>query len=186
MKKLSSIATKCFVIGLVLWFAFWTWTSPSSTNSLRLQIVLPKSDFRVGEALEIRAFLTNDSSRPVTLVKPGDGSEVGWRTPKTSLRITPDQSISTAAVGRCGNINALKWNEVFVLYPHQTEVLEEGVYVPPFQEAGIYRIRYSYSNLPNLAWNGVPLGFDNPLAMLRVKQSTACSVESNELTIHVN
>jgi len=87
-------------------------------------------------------------------------------------------------VRMCGNINALKWDEVFRLAPGETKELAE--YMPAFRKPGNYRVRVLYANRPWMKWLGIELGTHDPIAMWRVKHSTETTVISNEVFFTVN
>jgi hypothetical protein len=165
---------------------FWT----RSSSRLTLFIDPPTTTVRIGERVPLVAQIHNTGGQPVTLVHPGDGSLSGWRTPIVgwSVRHVGANELSDKGPGggrRCGNINALEWDEVFRLSPGETATLSEwaGLYAP--DKPGIYTVRMSYSNRPGLAWSGVPLGVHNPLAMTRIKLSTECDLVSNEVQLTV-
>src|SRR5262249_11969623 len=88
-------------------------------------------------------------------------------------------------VGRCGNINALRPEEVFELKPGGVQSL--GDWIPPVwvTQTGMYRLRLRYQNDPSLKWSGIPLGAHDPGAMKRVQASTPCTALSNEVVVKV-
>ena len=74
---------------------------------LRLDLSTRSTKVAPGDWLKFSAVLVNEGREPVTVVLPGDGSTVGWRTPV--VRWNP----ATPAGGRrCGNINVLEPEEV--------------------------------------------------------------------------
>jgi hypothetical protein len=127
--------------------------------------------------------LVNSGDRTVTLVMPGDGSEVAWRTPVLRWSVSPEPQPTQMA--RCGNINPLRPDEVFTLAPGERRRLRE--WVPPIYgvTAGAYTVRLSYTNDPTLKWRGVELGPHDPEAMQRVRESTPCRAVSNDVEITV-
>lgn len=127
--------------------------------------------------------LVNVSDRAVTLVMPGDGSSVAWRTPILRWSVSP--APETPQMVRCGNINHLRPGEVFTLAPGERRRLRE--WVPPVfgVTSGTYTLRLSYINDPALKWRGVELGPHDPAEMQRVRASTPCRVVSNDLQIAV-
>ena len=138
--------------------------------------------------------ITNTSSKDVTLVLPGDGSRYGWRTPVIGWSVIPADDKKTKhpevptppkVVARCGNINALKADEVFTLKPGESKVIDRGVGIPPFPGPGKYRIKFFYSNIPDIKWSGVPLGKHDPQAASKIPGSTPCKLISNELIVTV-
>src|SRR5262249_657707 len=62
------------------------------------------------------AEVVNRPGREITLVKPGDGSDCGWRTPVITWTV---EGVKPRGVLRCGNVNPLRPNEVFTLKPGQ-------------------------------------------------------------------
>src|SRR5919201_6135680 len=76
------------------------------------------------EPVRFTATLLNKGKETVTLVTPGDGSDCGWRTPLVGWSVVkvsadnpragkhPDK-VPLHRGARCGNVNALKADEVF-------------------------------------------------------------------------
>jgi hypothetical protein len=134
--------------------------------TLDLHISAKATSLTLGQQPQITATITNKGKAPVTLVLPGDGSESGWRTPLvgfSSIKIDKEKSKHPATVplyrgGRCGNVNALKSNEVFSLAPGKSQDLSGWIGSPRFTELGTYSVVFYYSNDPELKWRGVPLG----------------------------
>jgi hypothetical protein len=127
--------------------------------------------------------LVNSGDRTVTLVMPGDGSGVAWRTPVLRWSISPEPQATRMA--RCGNVNRLRPDEVFTLAPGERRRLRN--WVPPIfgVTPGDYALRLSYINDPTLKWEGLELGPHDPEAMQRVRESTPCRVIGNEVKITV-
>ena len=142
------------------------------------------------EQLKVR--INNVGAVPVTLVLPGDGSEVGWRTPliEWSLtRLDPADSKAAPPLGiglrRCGNINRLDPREVFTIKPGENQEISQSVRLPYRMPPGKYSVVFHYSNVPNIEWRGVPLGKHEPAAMRQVKRSTPISLVSNEVIVEI-
>jgi hypothetical protein len=140
--------------------------------------------------------ITNTGYETATLVQPGDGSTTGWRTPIVSwsvLEMTDKAEHPLEAVpesgGGCGNINRLTPDQVLDIAPGETKEVRAEWASWPSQPFGVpgkkYRMVVLYTNRPNLTWQGTPLGVHDPGAMKRVKQSTACSLVSNELVFTI-
>ena len=165
----------------------------TAAATLDLHIAAKDASLILGQQPHITATITNNGKAPVTLVQPGDGSESGWRTPLvgfSSVKIDKDKPTHPATVplyrgGRCGNINALKRNEVFTLAPGKSQDLSEWIGSPPFTEPGTYSVVFYYANDPARKWMGVPLGQHDPDAMKRVEKSHQCLLISNELKLTV-
>jgi hypothetical protein len=161
--------------------------------TLDLRISAKEASVVLGQQPQITATITNKGSAPVTLVLPGDGSESGWRTPLvgfSSVKVDKDNPKHPAAVplyrgGRCGNINALKTNEVFTLAQGKSQDLTDWIGSPQLPGPGTYSVVLYYANEPGLKWQGVPLGRHDPDAMKRVGQSHKCLLISNELRLTV-
>ena len=142
--------------------------------------------------VKVRVEIKNVGKPNVTLVKLGDGSAVGWRTPIVGWSILPADSKEQhpkqpqkRMVARCGNINALKLDELFTLKPGETMKLGDWNGFPHDIPPGKYRVVYYYSNVPDLKWSGVPLGNHDANAMREVKNSTPIALVSNELQVEV-
>ncbi len=141
----------------------------------------------------VSATVINSSNKDVTLVKPGDGSRSKWRTPVVGWSVIPaeypkathSQDPPLYKGGRCGNINALKPDEVFVLKPGESKALEGWFGALSFPKPGKYRVVLYYFNLPYLQWSGLPIGKHDEKAIREVKNSTKCELVSNELIFTV-
>ena len=161
------------------------------SNELSLLLSAKNSVLRLGEDPSIQIHITNNGNETVTLVHPGDGSESGWRTPVVQWSILeagdpaehPAQPDSDLKVDRCGNVNALGWDEVFRIAPGESKELKE--WLPPFRKPGSYRVKFLYANRPSIEWKGIVMGMHNPAAMLRVRHSTEATLASNEVTFTV-
>ena len=136
--------------------------------------------------------LTNRGKRRVTLVKPGDGSRQGWRTPLigwSTRRPGDDQKHLTKPVPwkglRCGNINPVKNTEIVDLAPGKSLKFDTPMYRSTVDGAGTYRVVFLYQNDPSRQIRGSPLGAHEPGAVARMRRSTPCLVVSNEVTVKV-
>lgn len=160
---------------------------------LELRIASDKILLRLTEHPNVQVKIVNLGEAPVTLVQPGDGSSCGWRTPLVgwsvvkagdpAARHPPSVPLNTTA--RCGNINALMPEEVFVIPPGGNAALREWVGPPRLPGPGKYRMVFYYRNNPSAVWRGIPLGRHDPDDMKKVRSSTACSMVSNELEFTV-
>jgi hypothetical protein len=165
----------------------------ASPATLDLRIVAKEASMTLEQQPQVTATITNKGSAPVTLVLPGDGSESGWRTPLvgfSSIKVGKDKPKDPADVplyrgGRCGNVNALKGDEVFTLAPGTSKDLPDWIGSPQLTEPGTYSVVFYYANDPGLKWQGVPLGRHDPDAMKQVKKSHKCLLISNELKLTV-
>src|SRR5262245_38101006 len=81
--------------------------------------------------------VVNRSGREITLVKPGDGSDCGWRTPIVTWTVEGVQPRGLAR--KCGNVNPLRPDEVFTLKPGQRASLGPWTGMPQLPGAEIGR-----------------------------------------------
>jgi hypothetical protein len=117
-----------------------------------------KGPIQPGEAIDVAVKLRNSSATlSHRVVRPGDGSECGWREPHVFWTATfagPDGvavPLEATSVGRCGLFAAEWWKEVVVLPPHGAIDVEH--LVPPHrvfdvQGEGTLRLVAHY------AWGG--------------------------------
>jgi hypothetical protein len=147
--------------------------------ALEMKIEAP-AEMRVGKYATFKIALTNRTQEVITLVRPGDGSNVGWRTPLTASMIVPESAFKVAPAWpeprgyvRCGNINSLKADEVVTLRPGES--LNYTDYVQ-FAEPGKQVVVFYYRNVPGHPWSGLPLGAHDAVAMERVHGSTPVDV----------
>ena len=157
-----------------------------------MQLASPDTSLSVKEPVQVKVTITNHGKMPVTLVRPGDGSESGWRTPIVNWSVLeagdkanhPAEPVPEGGP-RCGNMNPLQADEVFDLAPGASKELTGWVYLEPFARPGQYRVVFLYANRPSLTWKGGALGHDDPAAMKRVRISTPCSLVSNEVVFTI-
>ena len=186
------IAFLTFIVGLGV-FAVWDSLRTTDTcGEMTLRFIPETTVIRVDEYPTAKLFITNQSTRTVTLVTPGDGSAGAWRTPVVQWSILeagsstehPTSPNFEPQMRSCGNVNPLRWDEVFSLAPGETKEINRSM--PSFRKPGSYRVRYLYANRPSIKWLGLPLGDHNPFAMWRVKNSTECTLISNEVLVTVH
>ena len=140
---------------------------------------------------QIKVRINNVGSVPVTLVLPGDGSEVSWRTPTIRWELKPldatdaNSKLPLHLGRRCGNINQLDPRVVFTLKPGESRELSQWVNLPYGMPPGKYRAVFHYSNVPDMKWQGVSLGKHDKAAMRLVKRSTPISLVSNEVIVEI-
>lgn len=110
--------------------------------------------------------LVNRDKRAVTLVRPGDGSVDGLRTPIISWSVidvnapSKDPPRISTIFGICGNMNPLQQNEVFTLDPGEKitfgDWIRPSFWLPP----GTYEVSFNYSNVPDLKWADSRMRYD--------------------------
>lgn len=125
--------------------------------------------------------LVHEGTTPLTLVSPGDGSDIGRRIPwmkwqSTTLGGTRAEEVDGA---RCGNMNAMKESEIFVLQPGERRKLEwvTGPQLAP----GSYYTRVTYENDPSTS----TLGTSKTELVPKLRATNKCRVTSNPVRIVV-
>jgi hypothetical protein len=136
-----------------------------------------------GESASPRVYarLTNNGARTLTLVRPGDGSRTGRRTPKLTWHFTPG-GVLTGFEG-CGNINELRRGEVFTLNPGETQQLEEWITPLALPAVRTCSAVLIYANDPSLAFRGVLMRPHDEFELRRLGASDRCRVVSNQVEI---
>lgn len=161
---------------------------PGPPAHCELQIELP-TEAVVSEGVTAVIRITNRGDNNITLVDPGSGDSLShWRTPCVTwswLSVASEETHSAAPLQlpRCGNIDPLRPDEVFVLKPGASKVFTQTAPNIRQMEPGTYRVAYFYANIPDFDWQGVPLGPHDEEAMRRVKASNPVLLVSNEVTI---
>jgi hypothetical protein len=133
----------------------------------------------LGERPQFRAELINAGKEPIVIVLPGDGSIVGWRTP--IVRWKPHMRNERW----CGNINALKADEVITLQPQARVDISEWIGWPTLNKVGTHKVVLEIENVPGHRWYGEPLGKHDAAAMARVRRSAPFKALSNTVEIRV-
>jgi hypothetical protein len=160
---------------------WWHWRERAdSATGVSVKLSPARQVIPSGRPPHLVVTVVNAGSQEVVLVEPGDGSECGWRTPIIEWSIK-----SWRPYGRCGNINPLRADEVFVLQPGESRQLSAWVGVPPLPGPGRYRVAVRYVNQPDHAWLGVPLGEHDEVALREVQQSSSVVAVSNSVEIVV-
>jgi len=144
--------------------------------------VTPSHEGYVNPA-DITVIVKNIGTRTVTLVRPGDGSTTNRRTPSVAWLV--EGKVNCIAFSGCGNINALKPDEVFDLAPGATVALAE--WIPPLclNGPGTHQVQLTYRNDPTVEMKGIPLGEHDPGALERMRRSTPCDLKSNTALVTV-
>jgi len=165
---------------------------PSSQEhrALSLKLSAEAASLRVMEQPQVNITISNQGRDPVVLVRPGDGSDRELRTPLTTWLVEPvpgegDPEAILRSIMNCGNINALRPDEIFSIAPGESATFRTNV-PAVFSKPGKYRVRYMYENRPLMEWKGIVLGQHDEGAMRRVRESTACKLTSDELVFIVS
>jgi hypothetical protein len=153
-----------------------------------LEVKAPAAAVRQGQPVPLTVTLINKGKNQVTLVEPGDGSAEGWRTPVVQwkvFRVDAPPAKLAEDTARCGNVNALRPEEVFTLKPGESRKLAGWIGTPQLPGPGKYRVMFIYHNRPEMQWDGIPLGRHDPDAMARVRRSTPVLLQSNVVEVTV-
>ena len=138
--------------------------------------------------LDVR--VTNTSAGRIRILRPGDGSLAGWRTPAIGWSALPVDSTAprpaappAPAVPWCGLMNPITRDEVVVLDPGESTLLGPWVR-PPRLGPGTHRIAFHYRNDPALESAG-PLRsqYDNEGTRHLLRASTRCEAWSPEVVV---
>jgi hypothetical protein len=106
----------------------------------------------------INAIFTNVSDHATSFVLPGDGSEMGWRTPHALLDVTPADDVAMKTLdaaapwplARCGMFGGIATSEVIQLKPGETRT-EPLVWSDlPELGPGVWQVVLRYRNDPNI------------------------------------
>lgn len=124
--------------------------------------------------------LTNTSSQAVQLVVPGDGSQVGWRTPiLTWTAKLEGKPIAELSPARCGMMNAIEADEIFTLAPGESRTLIEWLGEPSYAP-GTYDLTLRYRNDPLFGAHKAPAA---PDVAAKLASSSACDVTSDAIRV---
>lgn len=163
-------------------------TATAPESPIRLRLTAPPGPVHLDRKRVIRVALQNQGKAPVTLVEPGNGSWEALRTPivgwsvlsasDSSSRHTPPTM--TPPRRYCGVMEGVAKEAVFTLAPGQFLQLEDW---PDFPGPGIYRVVYFYRNEPLKPFS--PYDRTASGVRERIRKSTACTLQSNELVVTV-
>ena len=152
---------------------------PSSPRCTGMRLELTTKKDTQGDTAFV-ATIINGGTKPVMLVEPGDGSDVGWRTPVITWKVTTlaGANVPRPRHARCGNVDGLDEKDVFTLKPGARHVLA-GWLGQPSSPGGRYSVRLVYDNDPSRKQQGVAFSPPTAAALALVKKTTVCRVESN-------
>ncbi len=96
MKHSLKLVSLALVIGLAAFAAFDGGAAPiekapvekafvAQETKLVLRLETPDTSLKVKEQPQVKVTITHNGDKMVTLIQPGDGSKVGWRTPRCEL-----------------------------------------------------------------------------------------------------
>lgn len=159
------------------------------------KILLTKGHFI--EKSNFKVQIRNTGESTLVLIKPGDGSESGLRTPTVQWSVLDSQGRDLQDVGmRIDDvIKPLQANEIFSLKPGDSFDLSE--WMPPIaiSTPGTYKVLLRYVNDPSTAWAPTlqsPRWWERRMpthdkaTMRAVRQSTKCEVVSDAVGIEIS
>ena len=163
-------------------------TTFAAEEGLVLRIEPSEVTVKSGQNFEVRALIENRTSRNVTLVSPGDGSESGMRTPVISWRFfqrakKDGRPVKPFPSARCGNMNAIRAEEIFVLKPGESKRINVDLASRAGYPEGKYRATLEYWNEPKRKRTG--LAQEDSKVIKSIEKSTPCKVVSNEIMVTV-
>jgi hypothetical protein len=165
---LRQLLTIVWVMGLISCAE----SAPTGTIALRASLTEP---IQAGRHSEVRVTVQNMGASPITLVRPGDGSRAGRRTPRVAWLVEPVSTFTSAPAwpsptlhGLCGHINGLRADEVVTLRPGETFDYVQPVFV---ENPGRHVVAVYYRNEPGIRWSGRPWPDHDPSAMRAVQSS---------------
>jgi len=127
--------------------------------------------------------LTNRTSEPMVVMRPGDGSEWGWRTPYIE-RIIRDETgkvVTWPVGGRCGNTDPMLKEDMAMLQPGESVTWKNGAWIRDFSYTpGKYTVSLAYHHDPAVEF--LFAGADMP-GLEPMRQSKPFSVVTNAVNI---
>ncbi len=185
----TSMAFRALVLATVSIGTMSCVEAPEPIPNVQLTIATDTQSIPVDQPLIVAITLRNNGHLPVSLVKPGEGSDQGWRTPTLDWVIgkADDPTASPRILSRlCGNTSPIRPGDVFTLNPGEQKQFTRSIRQIPFDPAlGTYNLTLIYANDPQkqVPLSGVVLNEFEQLTLDQVRESTLLSVTSN--TIHV-
>jgi len=199
--KIENILLLVFIVG----FTGCVKERPTSYNinyafkNIDLNITSKNKIFSLSkkEYPKIKISLNNFTKEEMKMVQPGDGSDVGWRTPIVRWSVLDMDSkeenehpkslpgLNMKNYGRCGNMNGLSAKEIITLKPGYGIKLNGWAGHPPIpRKKGKYSVKFYYKNDPNMEW--VTRGYSTNKGKKIIKDEThEYLLISNELIIKI-
>lgn len=188
---------KTYFVVILSFFTSLCFSQGKQQKNLELSISTEKNTISLSskEYPKIKVQILNHTADTVILVKPGDGSLNGWRTPFTLFSVLDedlrhshprklDENNLKKMIG-CGNINALKYSELIMILPYGKYEWDMGFDIN--KGPGRYSIKFLYRNIPDLKWKGIPLGQHDPVAMDIIRsKSKDITLVSNDIIFTVS
>jgi hypothetical protein len=123
--------------------------------------------------------LVNEGERSTRLVLPGDGSDLGLRTPTLTWRVTSNgRPVQQHEVGPIGGLSRIEATEIFSLAPGERRSISAWVGAPSV-DPGTYEVALHYENDPQRGGEAPASAAVRDL----VAATDACRVTTNAVTV---
>ena len=116
-------------------------------DGLAITLVGPEGWVPPGAPIRVHVYVANGGREPITLLRPIDGCDVGWRIVSYEWRVTRDgqPAPKRRLGGRCGNVNPLTVQDFLTLNPGRDAAVPLGFLGSPtdyydFSEPGTSRV----------------------------------------------
>lgn len=154
---------------------------------IRIEVKVQRAVVKRGEKSKtpiVTVELVNHEKDPVVVIRPGDGSDCGWRTPVITWYLDEKKC---SGIGGCANINPLQAKEIVELKAGGRLRLEEWLGVPPMEhfKPGIHHLYVEYDHRPDMKWGVFPRKTPESKTMERIRNSQPIKAVSNVVEIRV-
>jgi len=144
-----------FILALSLMSSFISDNySTTITDSITLSITSDSSRVHLSSNLHryisIEATITNLRSKRISFVLPGDGSDVGWRSPIVKWSVIPmieddhmqeQHDFQFSKMLRCGIVNSIKASDIVKLESGENIYIDEWIGYPEIPaKLGVYSV----------------------------------------------
>jgi hypothetical protein len=135
---------------------------------LDVQLSARETKIKVGDKPDLTIALKNKGKEALTILRPIDGCDVGWRVVSYEWTVTRDgKPLERKGLPRCGNVIALTKADFITLAPGGLHTFqpagsflgEVGMFYP-FAEPGNYEVTLTYHFDPKRKESGLKLGKD--------------------------
>ena len=157
----------------------------AADGQLQLILTVDTPQIHANSFAKVRVFLQNNSNRTYHLVQPGDGSDVGWRTPSITWYVDGNQQDVDFRDNPV--INPLAPGELFDIAPGARVQLNSWVGGVELRDPGSHDVMLRYRNDPAMTWLGTTGDTPHdPRAMAKVRVSDAVNLMSCPQKISVS
>lgn len=170
----------------------WTFPKPDAeSGKLELILTIPNKTLFSGDPFNLKFLWKNGDDRSVTLLRPLDGSECGWRKVSYAWEVTRDgKPLQRRGYGRCGNVNPLMASDFITLLPGKSSEIPAGFAgsVDNFfllTEPGIYSIRMIYRFDPRARDKGEGQNRVDESLKQKLETMPLMEIASNPITVEV-